>query len=355
MKSEIRQLDFSDQEIYVGIDVHRKSWRTTIHLGEFQQKTINLSPPSPESLSEYLRRHYPNGKYLCAYEAGYCGFWVQEQLIQQGIETVVVHPADIPTTDHERQHKDDVRDSRKIARALRNGELKGIFIPTKRQQQDRALVRRRFSIASDRRRAMTRIKMYLHFLGLYPPQGVMADWTWTKTFIQWLERQAQHDQVLTSLLDEYAAVRQRERVIVKQLHQLFSSDYYASQMKLLRSVSGVGFYTAIQLLTEIGDMRRFTTLDKLCAYLGLVPKTHRSGDTDQAKRRTNRGNKRLRSALIECSWKAIQQDSELSLCYLKLRKRFDGPHAIIKISRKVLNRIRRVWLTGQPYTPIQNT
>lgn len=353
METQVRKLDFSDQKIFVGIDVHRKSWRVSIHLGEVLEKTINLSPPSPTSLSEYLKRNYPKGDYLCAYEAGFCGFWVQEQLAEQGIKTIVVHPADVPTSDKERQQKDDVRDSRKIARALRNNDLKAIYIPDKQQQQDRALVRRRYSIAGDRRRAMTRIKMHLHFLGLHPPQGVMADWIWNKSFIHWLKQEAEQNLVLRSMLGEYQAVRQREQEIMRQLRTLFAGDYYGPNMKLLRSVPGVGFLTAIQLLSEVGDMKRFKTLDQLCFYVGLTPRTDNSGEKERADRRTTRGNKRLRTALIECAWKAIQQDTELALSYAQLRKRLDGPHAIIKISRKVLNRIRRVWLSGQPYTKAQ--
>lgn len=353
MKSEIRQLDYSGQKISVGIDVHRKSWRASIQVGGILKKAMHISPPSTAFLVKHLNEHYPHGEYECAYEAGYCGFWIQEQLSEQGIKTIVVNPADIPTTDRERQQKDDVRDSRKIARTLNKGELKGIYIPDKQQQRDRALVRRRYSIVSDRRRTMNRIKMHLHFFGQYPSQGVMGPWTWNKSFIQWLRQQAQEDLVLASMLEEYDTVRQRERTIMKQLRSLFASASYASTMQLLRSVPGVGFLTAAQLLTELGDMSRFKTLDQLCFYVGLSPRTDSSGETERANRRTTRGNKRLRTALIECSWKAIQHDSELLLCYTRLCKRMDAPHAIIKITRKVLNRIRRVWLSEQPYTPAQ--
>ena len=124
-------------------------------------------------------------------------------------------------------------------------------------------------------------------------------------------------------------------------------------MTLLRSIPGVGFLSAVQLLTEIEDIRRFQTFDKLCFFVGLVPGTDSSGDKQRADQRTTRGNKRLRTLLIECSWVAIRQDDELALAYSNLRKRMDGPHAIIKIARKLLNRIRRVWLSGNPYTPAQ--
>ena len=76
-----------------------------------------------DTLVKYLNTKYPKGEYQCAYEAGFSGFWAQEQLQAKGVNTIVVNPADIPTTDKERQFKTDKRDSKKIALTLRSGEL----------------------------------------------------------------------------------------------------------------------------------------------------------------------------------------------------------------------------------------
>ncbi len=354
MDTQGRNFDFRDQSIYVGIDVHRKSWRVTVLLGDYVQKTINLSPPGVKPLTDYLFTHYPNGNYICAYEAGFSGFWAQEGLSAFGIKTMVLHPADIPTSDKERQQKDDVRDSRKIAKSVKSGQVEGIFIPSKEQQCDRALVRRRWSLVSNRQRAMNRIKMHLHFMGKHPEGGVVEPWKWNKNFIKWLKEQALKDRVLCSMIKELEYARQIERELMRELRQLFSTQQYCGRMQLLRSVPGVGFLTAILLLTEIGEMNRFKTLDQLCFYAGLVPRTDSSGESERADHRTSRGNKRLRTALIECAWKSVQQDTEMALRYAELRRKMDGPHAIIKIARKVLNRIRRVWLTGQPYVRAEN-
>lgn len=354
MDTQGRNFDFREQSIYVGIDVHRKSWRVTILLGDYVQKTINLSPPGVKPLADYLLTHYPNGDYICAYEAGFSGFWAQEGLSSLGIKTMVLHPADIPTSDKERQQKDDVRDSRKIAKSIQSGQVEGIFIPSKDQQCDRALVRRRWSLVSNRQRAMNRIKMHLHFMGKHPKGGVVEPWKWNKSFIKWLKEEALEDRVLCSMIKELEYARQIERELMRELRQLFSTEQYTSRIELLRSIPGVGFLTAILLLSEIGEMNRFKTLDQLCFYTGLVPRTDSSGEKERADHRTSRGNKRLRTALIECAWKSLQQDTEMALTYAELRKKMDGPHAIIKIARKVLNRIRRVWLTKQPYVRAEN-
>ncbi|HNG37408.1 MAG TPA: IS110 family transposase [Nitrosomonas sp.] len=353
MERQDRKLDYRGQTIYVGIDVHRKNWRVTTLLEDAVQKTFHLSPAGPQELAAYLHRHYPGADYKCAYEAGFSGYWAQEGLTALGIETQIFHAADIPTSDKDRQQKDDSRDSQKIAHCLKQGRLSGIYIPSKEQQQDRDLVRRRAALVSNRRRAMTRIKMHLHFVGSFPAQGTTQAWHWNKAFHQWLEQQAGEDLVLASMLKELNYARHLEQEVTKQIRQVFTKEPYKEQLALLKTIPGVGFLTAVVLLTEIGDMRRFKTLDQLCFYVGIVPRTDNSGDRIRAEQRTHRGNKRLRTALIECAWASIHYDSELTLCFVQLCKRMERNHAIIKIARKMLNRIRRVLLSQQAYQPAQ--
>lgn len=353
MDTQNRKLDFSGQTIYVGIDVHLKSWRLSIHLESFLGKAIHLSPPSVPKLVNYLRQHYPGGKYICAYEAGFCGFWIQRALALEGIETLVVHAADVPTTDKERQQKDDVRDSRKIARALRNGELEGIYVPDEEVEQYRSMIRTRDMLLRDRTRAMNRIKSHLNFKGTYPPGGVMEKWVWNRKFISWLHEKSKTDTELEWRMSSFELQRKLEREVMKQIRNLFKTSKYASDLTLLQTVPGVGFLSSVKILMEIIDIKRFETFDQLNFYAGLVPGTDSSGERDRASRRTTRGNPRLRTALIECAWAAIQHDTELALCFSELKKRTNASKAIIKIAKKLLNRIRRILLDQTPYVAAQ--
>ena len=92
------KLDFSNHSIYVGIDVHKKNWGVCI-LGEQLEHKIFSQPPRPEILVNYLHNHFPNADYYSAYEAGFCGFWIDRELKRYGIDNLVVNPSDIPTTD----------------------------------------------------------------------------------------------------------------------------------------------------------------------------------------------------------------------------------------------------------------
>ena len=75
--TKIHQIaDFSGQTIHVGMDVHLKQWNITLYnnqqyLRKFQQES------NPETLIKHLREHYPNAHFKLAYEAGFCGFWIQ--------------------------------------------------------------------------------------------------------------------------------------------------------------------------------------------------------------------------------------------------------------------------------------
>ena len=122
------KLNFTGQPIYIGLDVHKKSWSVSIFSNYGEYKTFN-QPPEVDKLVHYLSHHFPGALYYAAYEAGYCGFWVHDQLREKGIQCLVVNPADIPTKNKERRSKRDPIDCRKLARSLRNGEIEGIYVP----------------------------------------------------------------------------------------------------------------------------------------------------------------------------------------------------------------------------------
>jgi hypothetical protein len=136
------KLDFSGQDIYVGLDTHLKSWRTSIMVGESPYKTFSQDP-SPKLLKDYLVRNFPNANYYSAYEASFSGFWTHRNLLNLGIKNIVVNPADIPTTDKERKQKEDSRDSRKIAKQLSQNDLTAIYVPEIEIEGDRSLIRYR--------------------------------------------------------------------------------------------------------------------------------------------------------------------------------------------------------------------
>lgn len=115
------------------------------------------------------------------------------------------------------------------------------------------------------------------------------------------------------------------------------------------TIPGIGLITAMSILTELENIERFNSLDRLCSFIGLVPSTNSSGDTERTGDITSRGNRVLRAALVESAWVAARTDPALATSYNQYCKRMNPNKAIIRIAKKLLSRIRYVLKNKQPY------
>lgn len=353
MRTQSNKLDFTGQNIYAGFDVHLKSWRVTIMTEHITHKTFS-QPPSPEVLYQYMLKNFPGGTYHSAYEAGFCGYWIHNKLKSLGINSIVVNPADIPTTDKERDRKDDTRDSIKIARSLRNNELVPIYVPSLKTLEDRTLVRTRSMLVGDITRYKSRIKSFLYFHGIEIPESFSQKKScWSKHFIDWLENIEMIERSGKESLNLHVTTLKNLRTsllqINREIKELSQTEFYKEMIILLMSIPGIGLITAITLLTELENINRFNNIDNLCGFIGLVPSKHSTGEKDRTGNITKRGHSILRDAIIESSWVAARIDPALIKCYNSYCKRMEPNKAIIRIARKLLSRISYVLKNKQPY------
>lgn len=355
MRNEITKDSFKGQSFYVGIDFHKKNWIVTILGEQYEHKTYSQNP-DPELLAGYLNRNFPGANYHAVYEAGFSGFDSCRKLNQLGVNCIVIHPADVPTTQKEKEQKTDKADSRKLARSLRSNEFEAIDIPDPELEADRALVRQRFRQVKDVSRTKNRIKSLLFQFGIAIPERFTSAQTrhWSKVYINWLNNLKVDHPSLKQVIDNYIRIgevqRQELLLLEKQVRNLSLADRYKDNYSLLLSIPGIGPKTAMTFLTQIGDISRFARLDDLCNYVGLVPKMYGSGDKMQVGKMTRRGRKEMKIMLIEASWQAVRKDPALMLKFNELIKRMNKNKAIIRIARKLLSRMRFVLLNRQPYS-----
>ena len=352
MRKQVNKLDFSGQNIYVGLDTHKKQITVTIMGENLHHKTFS-QPPDAEVLVKYLNRNFPGANYYAAYEAGYSGFWLQENLQARGVNCIVVHAADVPTKDKERKQKRDPLDSQKIARSLKSGELEAIYVPSKDCQRDRSLLRARQQIVGNQTRCRNRIKALLSYFGIsYPEQFTRSGTHWSKRFMEWLRKVdigKSGNSTLAIYLAEAEFWRNTLSSIIKQINALSGEERYAKLVKLLIGVPGIARLTAMMVLTELEDIKRFKGRDELCGYFGLVPNISSSGDSEHVGDITQRGNKTLRKCLIESAWVAARTDPALTMKYNQLCSRMKGNKAIIRIARMLLSRMRYVLIKETEY------
>lgn len=346
------ELNFSGQTLYMGIDVHKKNWQITIILNGMKVKAFSMNP-SPKELYNYLINHYPKANYQSVYEAGFSGFWADRQLQSLGIKNIVVNPADVPTKSKERRKKNDKIDSAKLARELSVGNLESIYIPSSKAEALRALVRLRRQIVTDQTRQKNRIKSLLMFLGYSMPEDIQTR-HWSQRYIQALKiLDIEHEEsrtALNELLNNLNFIRGQLVQILKQIKEFIVKDRQADKtVKLLMTIPGIGSILAVTLYSEIIDITRFKSLDELANYVGFSPAVYSSAEKEINLGITKQKNKYLRNYLIESAWTAIRKDPALQMAYGKLCQKMPPNKAIIRISKKLLNRIRSVWINQQEY------
>lgn len=345
-------IDLDGEPVYIGIDVHKDQWKVTIRVGGMEMSTFSMNP-SVEELVSHLQKNYPGGEYYSAYEVGFCGFSIHRQLEARGLENAVVNASDIPSLQKERMTKTDTVDSRKICRELERGTLSSIYIPTTGQEALRQLCRWRRKISIEEGRMKVRIKSFLNFIGFKLPSKFDGR-RWSGKFISYLRElrfaEELNTVMLQSQLNVLESLRREEVLVLRRIREEVRNDEEKQRvMNLLLTVPGVGIATGLAIYSEIMDMKRFSSLDRLKSFVGLSPAVYSSGDKMKVLGLSWRYNKYLRNMLIESAWVAVHKDPALLSRFLELSRRMSRTNAIIRIAKKLLNRIMHVWNTGLPY------
>lgn len=358
MKEETKLVELVEKAnncIFVGMDVHKDKWVITINRDKEHLQTFSMEADAKQLIKKLLK-DFGEHQIVCAYEAGFSGFWLHRELEASGIKCLVVHAADIPTTNKELKRKNDKRDSKKIAHHLSRESLECIYIPSKEQEKLRGLTRVKAKTSSKRRQTMNRIRACLHRMGGKTPLELEGKKLWTHKGEKWLESLGLKEEnwELLEHLSDYQYYQQRlkyfrEQIIEKMEHSSFSKVY-----QCLQTVYGVGWWTAALLITELGEISRFKNIDHLASYCGIVPDIACSADSIKVKGLTHRANGRIRTALVQSAWTVIKYDPSLKKIYTDAVKSGKAKQkAIIKVTRKLLSRIRVIWLKEKRYYGVE--
>ena len=334
-------------DLYVGIDVHLKTWHVTI----LHEGAILFSSGIPgqwEVLRKLLDR-YKGYRIHAVYEAGYFGYSLRDRLIAYGASCLVAATSLI-LRQYGNKVKTDRLDSKKLALLLSQALLVGVVVPTEEERSHLAVIRRRHQLVKDCVRIQLRIKAYFRYHGLPFPE---VKGKWSKTFVENLYKFQFKDRWLQESFQRFLA--QYDHLIeelakqTKLIEELAKINYYRENVKILRTIPGIGLLIAMEFLVELQNIRRFRTADQLAAYVGLTPAQYSSGEHIRMGNITHIGKGQLRAFLIEASWVLIRKDSAMAQKYQTLKYRCGSKRAIVAIARKLLVRARRVLLDRTPY------
>ena len=294
---------FTSGSIFAGMDVHKKTIAFCV-FSAYTGKVLDereLPHDLPKVIKYLLKIQERHGKIHTCYEASSCGFGLHRALEAQGILCEVVAPSSIPRRSGERV-KTDRRDARKLATLYAADLLTTIHIPDEEQEAIRSLLRCRGDLTDTITRTKQRILAFLLTRGFrYPGKS-----HWTKMFHTWVRALPMAERDQTTLHTYLYQLEQLEQEVCRleaDLAEIANETRYEAPVKVLMAFRGIGLVSALTLMFELGDIRRFAHPRQLMAYLGLVPSEHSSGDRTKRGSITKTGNVHVRKAVITAAWK----------------------------------------------------
>lgn len=283
---------------FVGVDYHLNSLSIAV-LPEGDKdfyQTIHLKNDD-RLLAKYLKKVSKNFELRVCYEACSSGYDFQRKLNNWGYHCDIIAPSLIPKKSGDRR-KNDFRDCRNLAQLYAGDMLTVVHPPTEEQEAVRSLIRCRLAFKEDEKRTKHRINSFLLTQGYHWQKS-----TWTKQHQWWLSKLEMPSEYLQKVLDEHLGhleyLESRIQHLDEQIEQIAGSELYAASVKKLRVLKGIGTLTAMVLIAEITDFRRFPTPKALMAFLGLIPSEESSGDERKGGPITKAGNVRCRTCVVE--------------------------------------------------------
>ena len=323
---------------YVGIDAHKKDLFIAMLVGTDKTPVTWTVPNESNAVRRLVRkleRDAPGPVQAC-YEAGPCGYALQRQMTTPRVSCQVIAPALVPRKPGERV-KTNRRDARKLGELLRAGLLTEVRPPTPEEEAVRDLCRARDDARADLQRCRHRLGKLLLRRGLH-----FSGRNWTRAHRQWVDGLTWvHEAERVVVEDYWLAIDQvgaRLSELDARLMEIAQTEPYREPVAWLRCFRGIDTLTAILILAELHDFRRFQSPRALMAYLGLVPGEDSTGEKHRRGRITRTGNALVRRLLVETAWH-YQHRPAVGVALTRRRK--GQPTRVIAVADKAQQRLCR--------------
>ena len=332
---------------YVGIDAHKRELHVAMLVGASSTPVTWVVQNEPRAIDRLRRKleRTADGRIECCYEAGPCGYALQRRLQRDRLRCQVIAPALIPRKPGERI-KTDRRDARKLAELHRAGLLTEVCPPTPADEAVRDLCRARDDAREDLQRSRHRLGKLLLRRGLH-----YAGRNWTRGHRQWVDSLCWDHEAERLVVEDYLlAIHHLEARLGEldaRLAEVAETAPYREPVGWLRCFRGIDTLTAMLIVAELHDFRRFLSAPALMAYLGLVPSEDSSADKHRRGRITKTGNALVRRVLVETAW---HYQHRPGVGVTLARRRQGQPAPVIAIADKAQRRLCRRFrkLTAEP-------
>ena len=332
--------------IFVGMDVHKNSFSICAFApadkAYFGQTKLSSDY---DALLRYLKEvvgsYDVDASLVCGYEAGCTGFDLYRYLTLHGIHCLVVAPNTIKEAKSKRRIKTDKRDARMLAESIAYNSCNYVTVPSQELEDIREYIRMR----DDHKAAMKKTKQQIKSFCLRHHLAFAND-SWGLAHLQWLAS-VQLPSLQRETLDEYLVtfLYQKEKVerFDKRIAEIAEEPKYKSSVKNLCCIKGIKTQTAMSIVSEIGDFKRFRSADQFANFIGLVPGEDSSGDKQKRLSITKAGNKHIRSLLVEVAQSYVKGKAGYKSKVIKERQA-GCSESVIAYADKASSRLRRKYI-----------
>ena len=330
---------------YIGIDLHKaKSFVTRLNGRGRVLEQVEL-PHATGALQQYLERVPPDTRI--AVEATGNWMWLYELIEERHPDLVLAHPLKTKAIASARIKTDKI-DATTLAQLLRADLVPAAYIPPRAVRDTREILRYRASLVRLRTQVKNKIAAILSKTGLQTP---------TKTACGVKSRRFLATAVVRPCyrlgLDGYLRLLEALTAEIHTVTQRVEAQAQADpQAQLLRTMPGIGAYSALLIVSEIGDVHRFPDSRHLCSYAGLVPSVHASGGKTRLGRLTKQGSCWLRWILVELSLHAINGAPQFRQLYYRVAKKHGGNTGRVAVARAMLKTIYAMLTHQEAFRPM---
>jgi len=320
---------------YIGLDLHKKSIFATV-LGE-DGKILSRTKigPNTRDICYYLKNQGRKEELSVAMEASYNWPYCYRAVEEAADNITLAHPLKTRIIG-EAKIKTDKIDSKVLAYMLRADMLPAAYVPKRETLQNKMLLRARISLV----RLRTQIKNKIHAIvdrnrdsyeGLKNLSDIFG--SSGKTILRDTKITPIDYKILLGYLDLIEEINIKIKDLESQINMIAKID---NDIEILKTIPGIGTLTAFLIKSEIDDISRFPSKEKLCSYAGLIPSTRGSGEKLYHGRIVKQGNKFIRWALTESTLVAIRYSEYFRYHYNKVRSRKNANSAAIAVARRML-------------------
>ena len=331
--------------MYVGLDVHKRYCYYAMVDGRGTVVKRDRFRTTGEELEKFASALPEEGQV--AIEASASGSFVYEQLDEQGIAVHLAHPTMVRP--FAKQHvKTDKVDAIVLAQLLRMYYLPESYVPCEAMRDLRTLVRHRTGLVRIRTSLKNRMHALLTMEGVQPPAVSDLFGKKGRAFLEKVKIREPRRVALDNYLKVLDVLTERISGIEEILEE---KAELTEEVRWLRSIPGIGPHNAVLILSELGEVARFSRPQGLVCYAGLAPKVAQSGDQVRYGHINRQSNGFLRWALIQSAWSAVQSSTpnRFQRIYQKLKARRGTKIAIVATARHLAESVYWVLTKQEAY------